>query len=137
MAMMAIVRSASFAVLLVASVLIASVAFVQLRYGQQPNYCRMTYMRPAYLPISLGETDAGDAAHETELDAHGKYKLYLYREAELMGSDAYGRLGVGAVLFIPGNGGSYQQVGVGLVAPASERMIEHRVLIGLGRRFDR
>ncbi|KAL2761198.1 hypothetical protein ACRALDRAFT_2131570 [Sodiomyces alcalophilus JCM 7366] len=61
--------------------------------------CRMSYMRPSYIPLREFDTE------HTRFAA--KYSLYLYRE---QGIDHEQKLRGVPVLFIPGNAGSYRQV---------------------------
>lgn len=64
-----------------------------------PKGCRMSYMRPSYVPLTDFDTEHTRFAT--------KYSLYLYRE---QGVDDESRLHGIPVLFIPGNAGSYKQV---------------------------
>ncbi|KAG9257548.1 PGAP1-like protein-domain-containing protein [Emericellopsis atlantica] len=64
-----------------------------------PKGCRMSYMRPSYIPFPDFDTEHTRFAT--------KYSLYLYREQGVDDSD---KLRGAPVLFIPGNAGSYKQV---------------------------
>lgn len=67
-----------------------------------PNGCAMTYMYPTYIPIATPANVSSE-----------KYGLFLYHEGWQQIDFAYHlkMLRGVPVLFIPGNGGSYKQVG--------------------------
>jgi hypothetical protein len=68
-----------------------------------PNGCVMTYMYPTYIPIAAAPRNVSS----------DRYGLFLYHEGWKQIDFAKHIRGLSGVpvLFIPGNGGSYKQVG--------------------------
>ncbi|KAF6153828.1 hypothetical protein GIB67_001061 [Kingdonia uniflora] len=73
-----------------------------------PNGCTMTYMYPTYIPIASGPENVSSA----------KYGLFLYHEGwkNIDFKEHIKKLSGVPVLFIPGNGGSYKQARIFVVA---------------------
>jgi GPI inositol-deacylase len=83
------------------TILVALLALNQL-LKPVPNACTMTYMYPTYIPIATPANVSSE-----------KYGLFLYHEGwqQIDFADHLKKLSGVPVLFIPGNGGSYKQVG--------------------------
>merc|ERR1711871_1422749 len=92
------------------SCLLLMFGWYRLEHAQSPNFCEMTYMRPSYVHVPVAQWDE-----------RASCGLYLYRERWQRNFGSIASLAGRPLLFIPGNGGSYQQVRA--VSSFSERVI--------------
>ncbi len=84
---------------------IAITGFLQLRKPLM-NRCTMTYMYPSYIPVPPAVPEKNSTSN------NNRHALYLYHEGwkKIDHQLHLAKLSGVPVLFIPGNGGSYEQV---------------------------